>query len=290
MARAGRKSAVKVAIGAAAIGVASSVTAVAVTQPASISASLVDLTALIVVGSSTNPSGEGVVDFFGGKFNNPIYTDDGSGEPDIIYVNFYDGAAGIQAAIDSTDPGERNAVLASGWGAANASLLLLEDNPRLGNTVFILDNDVARPDGGFGTRYPLFALIGVNPYPTPSEIPRPRGRQHRLRVRLQLERAGVRAEPVLRSQRTGRIPDHAPEPGRTSTCPSTPTATRFTLRATRTPARSPRAAPFSIAPTRDAVRPGRQDHRVRHDAEQHHLRHLHGQRTAADHADPQLLR
>jgi hypothetical protein len=171
MARGGRKGAVKAAIGAAAIGVASSVTAVAVTQPASISASLVDLTALIVVGSSTNPSGAGVVDFFGGKFNDPIYTDDGSGEPDIIYVNFDDGPAGIQAAIDSTDPGERNAVLASGWGAANASLLLREDNPRLGNTVFILDNDVARPDGGFGTRYPLFALIGVNPYPTPSEIP-----------------------------------------------------------------------------------------------------------------------
>ena len=74
MARAGRKSAVKVAIGAAAIGVATSVTAVAVTQPASISASLVDLAALIVVGSSTNPSGAGVADFFGGKFNNPIYT------------------------------------------------------------------------------------------------------------------------------------------------------------------------------------------------------------------------
>jgi hypothetical protein len=48
-------------------------------------------------------------------------------------------------------------------------LLLLRDNPAYSNTTFILDNDVARPDGGFGTRYPLFALIGVNPYPTPSQ-------------------------------------------------------------------------------------------------------------------------
>ena len=37
--------------------------------------------------------------------------------------------------------------------------------------MFILDNDVARPDGGFGTRYPWFSLIGVNPIPTPSEVP-----------------------------------------------------------------------------------------------------------------------
>jgi hypothetical protein len=173
MARAGRKDAVKVAIGAAAIGVATSVTAVAVTLPASISSSLVDLTALIVVGSSTNPSGAGVADFFGGKFRDEIYT--GPNGDDIVTVNFYDGPAGIQAAINDAnqclEPGQRNAVLASGWGAANASLLLLNDNPSLGNTTFILDNDVARPDGGFGTRYPLFALIGVNPIPTPSQTP-----------------------------------------------------------------------------------------------------------------------
>ena len=33
--------------------------------------------------------------------------------------------------------------------------------------MLILDNNVARPDGGFGTRYPWFALIGVNPFPSP---------------------------------------------------------------------------------------------------------------------------
>jgi hypothetical protein len=39
----------------------------------------------------------------------------------------------------------------------------------LSQTVFILDNNVARPDGGFGTRYPWFALIGVNPIPSPTD-------------------------------------------------------------------------------------------------------------------------
>jgi hypothetical protein len=168
MAGSGRKPAVKIAIGAAAVGVTTSLVGVAATQPASISAPLVDLAALIVVGSSTHPGGEGVEDFFGGKFRDPMYT--GPNGDDIIHVNFWDGPAGIQAALDSTDDGEKNAIIASGWGAANVSLLLLRENPKLrDNTVLILDNDVARPDGGFGTRYPLFALIGVNPFPTPSD-------------------------------------------------------------------------------------------------------------------------
>lgn len=153
----------------AAAGVATSVVGLAVTHPASISATLVDLSALIVVGSSTNPTGEGVADFFGGKFNDPIYTKYDGGN-DIVYVDFRTGPVGIQQALDD-NAGERNAVLASGWGAANASLLLLRDRPDLDKTVFILDNDVARPDGGFGTRYPWFALIGVNPIPTPSDVP-----------------------------------------------------------------------------------------------------------------------
>lgn len=168
MVESGKKRTVKVAIGAAVVGVAASVGAVAITQPASISASLVDLAALIVVGSSTNPSGEGVEDFYGGKFRDPMYT--GVDGTDIVRVNFHDGPAGIQAALDA-NADEQNAVIASGWGAANASLLLLKQDPAYANTVFILDNDVARPDGGFGTRYPWFALIGVNPIPTPSQVP-----------------------------------------------------------------------------------------------------------------------
>ena len=159
----------RLATGAAAAGVAPCVVGLAATQPASISSTVVDLAALIVVGSSTNPTGAGVADFFGGKFDTPRYTDYHGGD-DIVLVDFRTGPVGIERAL-SDHAGERNAVLASGWGAANASLLLLRDRSDLQNTVFILDNDVARPDGGFGTRYPWFALIGVNPIPPPSDTP-----------------------------------------------------------------------------------------------------------------------
>ena len=168
MARPGAKRVTRFGMSLAAAGVATAVAGVAATQPASISASLVDLTALIVVGSSTNPTGAGVEDFFGGKFTDSVYT--GPAGDDIVYVNFLTGPAGIQQALDA-NAGEPNAVLASGWGAANASLLALRDRTDLDQTVLILDNDVARPDGGFGTRYPWFALIGVNPIPTPSDVP-----------------------------------------------------------------------------------------------------------------------
>ncbi|MGV0874478.1 PE-PPE domain-containing protein [Mycolicibacterium sp. XJ879] len=158
----------KVALSVAAAGIATSVAGVAAMQPAASTAPLVDLAALIVVGSSTNPTGAGVENFFQGKFNDPMYT--GPDGDDIVHVNFWSGTEGIQRALDANS-GERNAIIASGWGAANASLLALKNRPNLSDTVLILDNDVARPDGGFGTRYPWFALIGVNPFPTPSEVP-----------------------------------------------------------------------------------------------------------------------
>jgi hypothetical protein len=168
MSKAGNRRASRVVMGVAAVGVATSIAGVAATQPASISASLVDLTALIVVGSSTHPSGAGNEDFFQGKFNAPPYNT-GS---DLVHVNFLTGPLGINQALQANS-GEPNAVLASGWGAANASLLLMKLNaqkdPALPQTVFILDNNVARPDGGFGTMYPWFALIGVNPFPTPTD-------------------------------------------------------------------------------------------------------------------------
>jgi hypothetical protein len=128
---------------------------------------LVDLTALIVVGSSTHPDGSGNENFFNGMFNAPPYN---SGD-DLEHVNFFTGPFGINQALQAHS-GEDNAVLSSGWGAANASLLLMAlqatKDPVLAKTVFILDNNVARPDGGFGTRYPWFALIGVNPIPSPT--------------------------------------------------------------------------------------------------------------------------
>jgi len=47
--------------------------------------------------------------------------------------------------------------------------LQAQNDPDLSRTLFILDNNVARPNGGFGTRYPWFALIGVNPFPSPTD-------------------------------------------------------------------------------------------------------------------------
>jgi hypothetical protein len=156
------------AMGVAAVGVATTVAGVAATQPNSISAPLVDLTALIVVGSSTHPDGSGNEDFFHGMFNaSPYNTGD-----NLEHVNFFTGPFGINQALQAHD-GETNAVLSSGWGAANASLLLMQlqaqKDPALPQTLFILDNNVARPSGGFGTMYPWFALIGVNPLPSPTD-------------------------------------------------------------------------------------------------------------------------
>jgi hypothetical protein len=105
--------------------------------------------------------------FFHGLFNAPPYN---TGD-NLEHVNFFTGPFGINQALQ-THAGERNAVLSSGWGAANASLLLMalqaQKDPALPQTLYILDNNVARPDGGFGTRYPWFALIGVNPLPSPT--------------------------------------------------------------------------------------------------------------------------
>lgn len=172
MSKVREKKFTRAAVSVATLGVAAAVGGVAATQPASISASLVDLTALIVVGSSTHPDGTGNESFFGGKFNQAPYNPGGQPGPDLIGVDFRGGPAAINDALQANS-GEDNAVLTSGWGAANASLLLgrldSNDDPALPKTVFVLDNNVSRPDGGFGTRYPWFALIGVNPFPSPTD-------------------------------------------------------------------------------------------------------------------------
>jgi PE-PPE domain len=169
MSTTGMKRVTKTAMGVAAVGVATSVVGVAATQPDLLSAPLVDLAALIVVGSSTHPDGSGNENFFQGKFNATPYNTTGT---DITHVNFFTGPLGINQALQA-NAGEQNAILSSGWGAANASLLLMQlqaqHDPTLPQTVFVLDNNVARPDGGFGTRYPWFALIGVNPFPSPTD-------------------------------------------------------------------------------------------------------------------------
>src|SRR3982074_3598287 len=132
----------RVAMSVAAVGVATQVAGVAVTQPASISTPLVDLAALIVVGSSTHPDGSGNEDFYHGMFNALPYNPGG----DLEHVNFFTGPFGINQALQAHD-GESNAVLSSGWGAANASLLLgqvqARKAPARKQTLFILHNNVS---------------------------------------------------------------------------------------------------------------------------------------------------
>ncbi|MEV3902490.1 PE-PPE domain-containing protein [Mycobacterium sp. NPDC050551] len=153
-----------VVVGGAAVVTAAAVSGVAVTAPGSVAAPNVELAALVIEGSSTNPTGDGIRAFYGNKFD----------RPDVTQVSFFTGPFGVYDALKANS-GEDNVVLSSGWGAANVSLLLsyLEAtnsaDPDLTTPLYILDNNVARPNGGFGTRYPVFAVIGVNPIPTPEQ-------------------------------------------------------------------------------------------------------------------------
>src|SRR5258705_11085390 len=109
MSKAATKRGSRAALGIAATVVTTAVASVAATQPASISTSLVDLAALIVVGSSTHPDGSGNEDFFHGMFNEPPYN---TGD-DLVHVNFFTGPFGINQALQAHS-GEDNAVLSSG--------------------------------------------------------------------------------------------------------------------------------------------------------------------------------
>lgn len=146
-----------------AIGLATGIMTVAATQPESIAPLLVSPAALIVGGSSTNQGGAGVADFFGGRFK-PANADD------IFVVPFSAGPTGFTTAVQQ-HTGSPNVILSSGWGAAYASVALSNmfdvGDPALKNTLWVIDNNVVTPNGGFGTRYPLFSgLTGVPTQPT----------------------------------------------------------------------------------------------------------------------------
>ncbi|BBX90796.1 PE-PPE domain-containing protein [Mycolicibacterium boenickei] len=138
------------------------VTALGAIQPMT----AVQLSSLIIGASSTNPGGDGVADFYGGLYR--------QGQDEPVVANFFTGPFGIYQAIQEHSDDDNNVVLSSGWGAANASLLLtygkLTHDPVVSQpTLYVLDNNVASPNGGFGTRLPFFALLGVNPIPTPTD-------------------------------------------------------------------------------------------------------------------------
>lgn len=154
-----------VLLSGAVVATVAAVGGVAVAEPDLVASTMYDLTALIVEGSSTNPTGAGIEDFYRGQF--------AEGQ-DTVAVNFLSGPFGVYDALAENADDDDNVVLSSGWGAANVSLLLsyldATGNPDAvpGDAVYVLDNNVARPNGGFGTRYPAFGLIGVNPLPTPT--------------------------------------------------------------------------------------------------------------------------
>lgn len=137
---------------------------VAIMHPEQVASTMYDLSALVTEGSSTNPTGTGIENFYGGKF----------AQDDRVTVNFFTGPFGVYDALTANATDDDNVVLSSGWGAANVSLLLSYlaatggDDAVGTNAVYVLDNNVARPNGGFGTRYPVFGVIGVNPLPTPT--------------------------------------------------------------------------------------------------------------------------
>lgn len=149
----------------AVVATVAAVGGVAVAEPDMVASTMYDLTALIVEGSSTNPTGAGIEDFYRGQFRQ---------EEDTATVNFLTGPFGVYDALAANADDDDNVVMSSGWGAANVSLLLsyldATGNPDSvpGDAVYVLDNNVSRPNGGFGTRYPVFGLIGVNPLPTPT--------------------------------------------------------------------------------------------------------------------------
>lgn len=159
-----RRAALPAALSGVIVASVATAGGVAVVSPETVASSMYELSALITEGSSTNPTGAGIEDFYGGTF---------AEGRDRITVNFFTGPFGVYDALRAR-PDEHNVVMSSGWGAANVSLLLTYldatggDDGVATNAVYVLDNSVARPNGGFGTRYPVFAVIGVNPLPTPT--------------------------------------------------------------------------------------------------------------------------
>ncbi|WP_193044052.1 PE-PPE domain-containing protein [Mycolicibacterium baixiangningiae] len=160
-----RRAALPAAVSSVIVASVAAAGGVAVLRPESVASAMYELSALITEGSSTNPTGAGIEDFYQGAF---------AEGRDLVSVSFFTGPFGVHDALAANADDDDNLVLSSGWGAANVSLLLtyLEatggDDPVATNAVYVLDNSVARPNGGFGTRYPIFAVIGVNPLPTPT--------------------------------------------------------------------------------------------------------------------------
>ncbi|MCK0172806.1 MULTISPECIES: PE-PPE domain-containing protein [Mycobacteriaceae] len=152
-----RRALVPALIGGAAVATVAAVGGVAVISPEIVASTMNDWTAPIAARGSTDDHGD-------------FYRSALADRRGPVSVDFHAGPSGL-----GPTPGHAirdEVVVASGWGTADTSLLLnyLADagDPVTGTAVYVLDNNVARPNGGFGTRYPTFGLLGADPAPTPA--------------------------------------------------------------------------------------------------------------------------
>ncbi|MBO0680411.1 hypothetical protein JRC04_23335 [Mycolicibacterium sp. S2-37] len=160
--RRARRAIAPVAIGGAAVITVAAVGGVAVVSPETVAATMHGLTALIIEGNSTDTAGAGIEDFY------QRHLADGR-EP--VTIDFYTGPLSIHRAPGEDASGD-DEVVSSGWEAAGAGSLLDHldhaGDPVTGNAVHVLDDELAPPDAGFGTRYPTFGLTGVDPLIMPT--------------------------------------------------------------------------------------------------------------------------
>ncbi|AQA01305.1 hypothetical protein BVC93_01400 [Mycobacterium sp. MS1601] len=148
--------------------------ALTTTVPQVASREKVALTATITPGSATNWNAQGIDRFYGIDWN-ATYGD--TAIAPFRLIQFWQGAQNILSALDAAQgDDEPDVVVSSGRGAGNASAVITwlahtdPDGARLNDTLWILDNNVDRPNGGYATRYPFFALVGVNPIPVPNDL------------------------------------------------------------------------------------------------------------------------
>jgi hypothetical protein len=170
-----RRACVPAFVGGVALTTALGVGAVTVTPPPTPRASDVDLAALITHGSATNWNADGIDKFYGLDWNakyGPTVVSKFSLFP--YNVNPDNLKAALRNNVDDPEP---DLVLTSGRGAGAATVTMLlllnsgrqEDRDLVLNTRWILDNSVNRPNGGYGSRYIPFTLLGVYPWPTPTD-------------------------------------------------------------------------------------------------------------------------
>lgn len=140
-------------------------------SPAHVTAG-VGLKALITHGSATNWNADGIDKFYGLDWNakyGPTTVSQFSLFPH--NVNPDNLKAALRGNVGDGDP---DLVLTSGRGLGAATVTMLnsgkpEDRRLVLDTRWILDNNVNRPNGGYGSRYIPFTILGVYPWPTPTE-------------------------------------------------------------------------------------------------------------------------